>query len=73
MFQATPKTTPPLVTDAFATRLGVKAQSVRVRLCRTGSYYGVRPQKSPNGRLLWPADGPDRVLSGESINGQVAA
>lgn len=33
----------------------VKVQSVRARLCRTGSYFGVRPVKLANGRLAFPA------------------
>lgn len=53
-----------LTTDAFAARLGIKPQSVRVRLCRTGSYFGVRPLKAPSGRLLWPAASPEQLLSG---------
>lgn len=53
----------PLDTDTFAALLGVKANTVRVRLCRTGSYFGVRPAKAANGRLLWPADGPSRLLT----------
>lgn len=43
-----------LSTDKFASGNGVKGQSVRVRLCRTGSYFGVKPLKLANGRLLWP-------------------
>ena len=41
-------------TETFAARRMVKPQSVRARYCRTGSYFGIRPQKLPNGRLLWP-------------------
>lgn len=59
-----------LTTDDFAAALGVKAQSVRVRLCRTGSYYGVRPVKAPSRRLLWPADGPARIIHG--LTGEAA-
>ena len=33
-----------------------KPESIRVRLCTTGSYYGVKPLKLPNGRLLWPGN-----------------
>lgn len=43
-----------LDTDTFAARNQVKAQSVRVRVCRTGSYFGIRPLKLANGRLAWP-------------------
>ena len=50
-------------TENFAAAVGVKPPSVRVRLCRTGSYFGVVPKKLPNGRLLWPDDGPDRLIN----------
>lgn len=43
-----------LDTDNFAAINQVKGQSVRARLCRTGSYFGVRPMKLANGRLVWP-------------------
>lgn len=39
----------------FAALNQVKSQSVRARLCRTGSYFGVIPKKLANGRLAWPA------------------
>lgn len=44
----------PLDTDDFASRNKVKGQSVRARVCRTGSYFGVIPKKLANGRLAWP-------------------
>lgn len=48
-------------TEALAVGLGIKAQSIRARVCRTGSYFGLRPTKLPNGRLLWPADAIQRL------------
>ena len=48
---------------SLADQLGIQPQSVRARVCRTGSYYGVRPQKLPNGRLSWPDDGYERIVS----------
>ena len=45
-------------TEAFAARNLVKPESVLSRLCRTGSYFGIRPVKLENGRLLWPDDPP---------------
>jgi len=45
----------PWSAEQFAAENQVKAQSVRARLCRTGSYFGVRPLKLANGRLAWPA------------------
>jgi hypothetical protein len=62
-----PYTPPPardLTTAEFAAKVGVKDTTVRVRYCRSGSYYGIVPKKFPSGRLLWPADGPDRLANG---------
>lgn len=42
-------------TDQFASLNQVKAQSVRARLCRTGSYFGIKPIKLMNGRTAWPS------------------
>lgn len=64
---------PPLITEDFGAMLGVRAQTVRVRLCRTGSYYGCVPVKSPSGRLLWPSDGPARILAGRANDAPEAA
>lgn len=44
-----------LSADQFASLNQVKAQSVRARLCRTGSYFGIKPMKLMNGRTAWPA------------------
>lgn len=41
--------------EEFARLNQIKAQSVRARLCRFGSYYGITPKKLRNGRLAWPA------------------
>lgn len=41
--------------EEFAALNQVKPQSVRARLCRTGSYFGVIPKKLVNGRLAFPA------------------
>ena len=43
-----------LSAEQFARLNQVKAQSVRARLCRTGSYFGIRPVKLANGRLAFP-------------------
>lgn len=40
--------------EQFAALNQVKAQSVRARISRTGSYFGVRPQKLASGRLAFP-------------------
>lgn len=52
-----------LTTEALAHAIGGKPSSIRVRLCKTGSYYGIRPAKLPNGRLLWPLDSVKRLLN----------
>lgn len=44
-----------LSAEQFAALNQVKSQTVRARLCRTGSYFGVLPLKLANGRLAWPA------------------
>ncbi len=43
-----------LTTSEFATLNGVKPNTVRQHLCTRGSYYGAKPQKRSNGRLVWP-------------------
>ena len=53
-----------LTTDALASSIGIKSQSIRVRLCTTGSYFGLIPSKLPNGRLLWPSDSVDLLVRG---------
>jgi hypothetical protein len=55
-------------TAQFAKAAGVQPASVRVRLCKTGSYFGVRPARLPNGRLHWPDDSAARLLeAGRSV------
>ena len=58
-----------LDTEPFAARNGVKAQSVRARYCRTGSYFGIVPKKLRNGRLKWP----DEQAEAEHANNADAA
>ena len=43
-------------TERFASKYHVKPESVISRVCRTGSYFGIRPHRLPNGRLDWPDD-----------------
>lgn len=52
-------------TEQLAAALHLKAQSIRKRFCQTGAYYGVRPVKLPNGRLMWPADSIARLSGGQ--------
>jgi len=41
-------------TAEFAARFLVRPQTVLKQLSMTGSYFGTRPEKLPNGRLRWP-------------------
>lgn len=54
-----------LTTNEIAPFLGVKPSTLIRGLCVNGSYLGIRPRKLPNGRLLWPKTGLDRILYGE--------
>lgn len=56
-------TTNYIKTEILAERIGIKSTSIRVRLCRTGSYFGLRPIKLPNGRLIWPADAVEQLTA----------
>lgn len=51
-------------TEQLAQSLGVKSQSIRSRVSRTGKYFGISPEKLVNGRLLWPADAQERMIIG---------
>lgn len=54
-----------LSTEQAAAALHVRPQTLRAALCRDGHYFGIRPTKTPNRFLLWPADAVERVISGE--------
>jgi hypothetical protein len=49
-------------TEDLARALAIKAESIRCTLCRQGSYFGLVPDKLPNGRLLWPEDAVERLI-----------
>lgn len=51
-----------ITTEIFANSIGGKPNSIRVRLCETGSYFGIKPHKLPNGRLLWPANSVQQLI-----------
>lgn len=51
-----------ITTADLADAIGTKPGSIRVRLCTHGSYFGLRPFKLPNGRLLWPEDSVQRLV-----------
>jgi len=56
-------------TDELAKQALTTQGTIRVRLCKTGSYFGIRPKKLPNGRLLWPADSINRLVEKASQGG----
>jgi hypothetical protein len=56
-----------LTTEHLAQAALCKPNSIRSRLCKTGSFYGIKPVKLPSGRLLWPADQVQRLLNGEGV------
>lgn len=45
-----------LTTEELALSLGMHPQSIRKRYSQTGSYFGLKPVKLPNGKLRWPSD-----------------
>lgn len=51
------------ITDEFAAQLRITTQAVRKRFSQTGSFYGIRPLRLPNGRLLWPDDALEQLLA----------
>ncbi|WP_423381094.1 monooxygenase [Burkholderia sp. LMG 32019] len=61
-----------LTTNTLAYRLGVRPETLRVALCRTGSYFGVKPAKLPNGRLVWPNDTVERLLAARDVSAHSA-
>ena len=60
-------TTQNLSTEQFAELLHGKPNTIRSRLCKTGSYWGIKPVKLPSGRLLWPADAVQAFLAGKGV------
>ncbi|WP_250519832.1 DNA-binding protein [Caballeronia sp. NCTM1] len=56
-----------LTTDALADTMGLQAQSVRKRYSQTGSYFGLKPVKLANRRLMWDADAVAKFLRGEGV------
>jgi len=55
-------------TEQFADVLHGKPSTIRTRLCKTGSFYGIKPIKLPSGRLLWPAGAVQAFLAGKGIS-----
>lgn len=57
-----------LTTEQFAEALHGKPSTIRTRLCKTGSFWGIKPIKLPSGRLLWPADAVSAFISGKGAS-----
>ncbi len=55
-----------VTTKKFADQIGNLPTSIHHQLCKTGSYFGVRPVKLPNGRLLWPDDAVEQLIAQRS-------
>ncbi|WP_273050155.1 hypothetical protein [Pseudoalteromonas sp.] len=56
-----------LTTEQFALALHGKPSTIRTRLCKTGSFYGIKPIKLPSGRLLWPTAAVQALLTGKGV------
>lgn len=54
-----------LDTAEAADLLRIRPQTLRRALCLQGHYFGMRPTKMPNGRLLWDSAELDRLTAGE--------
>ena len=52
-------------TEQAAAALHIRPQTLRAALCLQGHYFGMRPVKLPNGRLLWDVADLDRLTAGE--------
>jgi hypothetical protein len=65
MAHTTPRS---LTTKDLQDGMNVKQESIRTQLSKTGSYFGVIPLKSKNGRLLWPANSIELLTQQEENN-----
>jgi hypothetical protein len=54
-------------TEQLAEALHGRPSSIRTRLCKTGSYYGIKPRKLPNGRLLWSVEDVRNLIEGAAL------
>lgn len=59
---------PPRTYDTATTArvLQVTPHTLRVSLCQKGEYYGLKPCKAPNRRLIWSADAVDALARGQA-------
>lgn len=58
-------------TREFASRIGNQPQSLHAAICRHGSYYGIRPEKLPNGTLIWPDNSVELLIEYAKSKGAI--
>lgn len=51
-------------TSELASKLKVAPQTIHKHHCLNGEYFGLRPRKLPNGRLLWSCAELNALLTG---------
>lgn len=51
-----------LTTIQLAQQLHLEPATLRKRYSQEGHYFGVRPRKLRNGRLIWPFDSCERLM-----------
>jgi hypothetical protein len=52
----------PITTAQLAEKCMVNPNSIRVYLCKRGHYFGLVPDKLPNGRLAWPGNWREKMI-----------
>ncbi|GGX19419.1 hypothetical protein GCM10007242_27860 [Pigmentiphaga litoralis] len=52
-------------TAEAATLLRVRPQTLRKAYSASGAYFGIRPRKAKNGRLLWAIESVVKMAQGE--------
>lgn len=52
-----------ITTEDLARMVGVKGPSIRTALSLKGHYWGLKPIKAPNGRLLWNEEDVEALLN----------
>lgn len=57
-------TAPMLTTEQLADALSLRPQTLRKRYSKTGTYFGLRPLKLPNGKLRWASNSIDLLTNG---------
>lgn len=55
---------PMLTTEQLAEALSLQPQTLRKRYSQTGTYYGLRPCKLPNGKLRWASNSIELLTNG---------